>query len=308
MLERCGKILVALGLSDSDRTTLRYVNALARLIAPDALDLVHVVDTRTVMWDLHGERHCFPQDVVSDARALLHAQVRRGLEPVESATVKTRLLEGAPLYEILRLARVEEPDLVITGRNPDKRRSGTLPERLARKAPCSVLVVPDGVTPRFDEILVPVDFSANAAAALSTAVALGQLAGVEAIRCLHSYWIPRGYAKNERSEAELGKILRETAEQQWQDFVRPLARRGIDITCQFRLEKYASKAIREEVEHEGIDLVVVGARGRAVGTSILLGGTTERLVTTTRVPVLTVKEKGSNVSLLDALLKALGSA
>ncbi len=57
-------------------------------------------------------------------------------------TIAFEVIEGTPIVEILRLARQKEIDLILVGKTTEHHQSGLLPEKLARKAPCSVLVVP----------------------------------------------------------------------------------------------------------------------------------------------------------------------
>jgi nucleotide-binding universal stress UspA family protein len=47
----------------------------------------------------------------------------------------------------------------------------------------------------------------------------------------------------------------------------------------------------------------MGARGRKAGAGVLLGSVTEHLIKTTTVPLMAVKEKGTGMGLLDALLR-----
>ena len=80
--------------------------------------------------------------------------------------------------------------------------------------------------------------------------------------------------------------------------------RGISVAPKFRLNEKEYRGIWEEIlEERETNLLVMGARGRKAGAGVLLGSVTERLVHTTTAPLLAVKEKGSNLGILDAILK-----
>jgi nucleotide-binding universal stress UspA family protein len=57
------------------------------------------------------------------------------------------------------------------------------------------------------------------------------------------------------------------------------------------------------LEKSEIHLLIMGARGRKAGAGVLLGSVTEHLIKTTTVPLMAVKEKGTGMGFLDALLK-----
>ncbi len=81
-----------------------------------------------------------------------------------------KIIEGNPLTEIIRLTREENIDLILVGRKKEKEVWGKLPLHLTRKAPCSVLIIPEGSSTRITNILVPVDFSDDSRAALEVAI------------------------------------------------------------------------------------------------------------------------------------------
>ena len=71
----------------------------------------------------------------------------------------------------------------------------------------------------------------------------------------------------------------------------------------FVLEDDIPYAIREAVDEQEADLLVLGSRGRTNSAAVLLGSVTEKMIRTTDVPIVAVKKKGANLSFLDALLQ-----
>jgi nucleotide-binding universal stress UspA family protein len=93
------------------------------------------------------------------------------------------------------------------------------------------------------------------------------------------------------------------AEKNYKEFTKKVDLKGLSAVPIFKLEKKESKGIEEVVKERGISLVVLGARGRRAGAGVLLGSVTEHLIESTTVPLMAVKKKGTNMNLLDALLK-----
>ena len=64
-----------------------------------------------------------------------------------------------------------------------------------------------------------------------------------------------------------------------------------------------ARAIQEAAISNGVDLVVVGSRGRgSAAAEFVLGSVTEDLIGSLSMPMLAVKRKGAGMGLLEALL------
>jgi nucleotide-binding universal stress UspA family protein len=51
-----------------------------------------------------------------------------------------------------------------------------------------------------------------------------------------------------------------------------------------------------------MDLVLIGSRGKSASASTLMGGTVERILVFSALPVMVVKEKGETGKFLDVLV------
>jgi nucleotide-binding universal stress UspA family protein len=218
--------------------------------------------------------------------------------------VSYQVVEGAPLIEFLRKVKEEDIDLIVMRKRGEPGTTGALFEKLARKAPCSVLFVPEGSKAWFTNILVPVDFSENAKDALEVGISIGLASkGIKQIYCLHVYSVPIGFYKTGKTYEEFAEIMRGHAQRYYAEFIQKVDLKGLAAVPIFKLEKKESRGIQEVIEEHGISLVVIGARGRKAGAGVLLGSVTEHLINTTTVPFMAVKKKGTGMGLLDALLK-----
>lgn len=140
----------------------------------------------------------------------------------------------------------------------------------------------------YDRILIPTDgedpADKGAEHGIELAAAVG--ASVHVLYVIDLPGIPRTvYVRDD--EEELRERYREYGEQVTEEVCEAAAKSGVECTTAIK-----TGSIHEEItdyaEEEGIDLIVMGTAYRGkVGA--LLGGTTERVVRTSTVPITTVR-------------------
>jgi nucleotide-binding universal stress UspA family protein len=231
--------------------------------------------------------------------ASLEVEVQEAFAEVSDVVkVYVNVLKGPLLDRLLGFAAEQEVDLVLVGH--ETRHSGrrALARRLAMKAPCSVWMVPDEAPSSISRILVPIDFSPPAADALSVAVSLARLCGVPECLALHVYFDP-GVARYDEYDA----VLRGQEQAAFEKFVAPLDCQGVRVEPLFVESANVPHAIGRVAQERGIDLIVMGTRGRTRSAAILLGSETDQTLIETRTPILIVKHFGARLGLLRALLE-----
>lgn len=292
------RLLVGLGMGDPDDALVRYAGAVSRMTGADEVRFVHVFRMPSVIEEVYGRPQY--QDPFAGVAALLQqeveALVHRSFRGPRGTTVRCEVLEGTALVELLRLARTEAVDLLVAGRD---RQGRTLAEKLARKAPCPVLVVPDGAPDTLRRILVAVDFSTYAAEAVQAASALAVAAGLDTLHVLHVYDAGRTPLPRD-VQPEQARLM---AEGHFATFLEQADVPNLTIVPHFVAGENVPHRIGEEAEALDADLIVVGTRGQTSGSAVLMGSVAEELVRWARVPVLTVKRKGATLTLLDALFE-----
>ena len=218
----------------------------------------------------------------------------------------------SPLVEIDLLRRIKEKeiDLIIIGRIHGEITAGeTIPVKISRKVPCSTLYIPEEVEPERKmpeeiNILVPIDFSENALDAMDLAAEFAAAHEIPSIYSAHVYDVPLGYYKRGKSYEEFAEIMKSNAEKKYQEFIKKIDLKGVFVKLvMFRLEKKAHETIEKAVEEYGIDLIIIGSRGKKAAARFLLESVTEQLIRTTTTPLLVFKKKGKDMSLLEALLR-----
>ncbi len=111
------------------------------------LRVVHVIETSREARGFYLPHLSFDkldEEMRESAKDMLRKFVETRFKGV--AGVETDLLEGEPYKEILKQVRVVDPDIVVMGTfgkaRVDRFVFGSTTERVMRKSPCPVLVVP----------------------------------------------------------------------------------------------------------------------------------------------------------------------
>lgn len=146
---------------------------------------------------------------------------------------------------------------------------------------------------KVDTILVPTDFSDDAAKATDAARDLAKLFGAKIV-VLHAYHVdvpvvspmsggyalPSGFYEELRAHAT-GRV---------DALVKQIAAEGIDVSGVAVCEP-AALAIADQAGKLPADLIVMGTRGHTGLKHVVLGSVAERVVRTAPCPVLTVKTR-----------------
>ena len=227
--------------------------------------------------------------------------------PAEMASRTTCTVHGETgLDEVLAIAKNEDLDLAVVGRRlPHSQQAiGSGFMKLARKAPCNVLVVPEQSRPHFSRILVPVDFGKHARMALETAIALAHAAvtGKPEVICQHVYSVGYGHRSTGLSPEEAAGAMEAKAREAYQAFTEDLDTMGVPVEPVLTLSDKIEEVIGDLAVARKMDLVLIGSRGSGISPATLMGATVERILVFSALPVMVVKVKGETSRFLDVLL------
>jgi nucleotide-binding universal stress UspA family protein len=146
---------------------------------------------------------------------------------------------------------------------------------------------------RVQRILVPVDFSENAASVLEWAAHMAA-EHRSRITLLHVYHLPVEFQQLEGAylPPDFWSNVKGEAEQQLGRYAEGLRKQGLEVEALVR-EGYPATVIVDEAASLGADLIVIGTRGQSGLKHLLLGSIAERVVQKAPCPVLTVKAAGA---------------
>jgi len=143
-----------------------------------------------------------------------------------------------------------------------------------------------------EKILVPIDFSENASAAIDYAIRIGKLAGTH-IALLYVVEVSRNqlnldvYSASERIRSTLND-LETKALDRLESLCKEIRTPGIECAASVRIG-IAYEEILNEAEKIAPDLIVLGGTGGSALARILLGSTAERIVRFARCSVLVAR-------------------
>lgn len=137
------------------------------------------------------------------------------------------------------------------------------------------------------KILVATDFSETAEAATDYAVGLAKQLGAELV-LVHAYEMPTyAFPEGVVIQAELVDRLAKVSEEALASAVKERAKSGVKITSVLR-SGTPWREVCDVAEKENVDLLVIGTHGRRGIARMILGSVAERIVRTSKRPVLTV--------------------
>ncbi|MCK9276272.1 MAG: universal stress protein [Syntrophales bacterium] len=304
---RFRNLIVGMTVGEQDRAKIQYAGLVTWLAMSQAVTFTHVLSFAEL-----SEKTKPLAILLSDCRNAMEELVRKYYDGHPDTEIFYEVIPESPLVEIELLRRFKEidVDLVVIGKIRGEFTSQeTLPVKLTRKAPGSVLYIPEEAVPSRKhpediEILVPVDFLENAHDALELAVDFAAAHEITSVRCVHIYDVPLGYYKRGKSYAEFSSIMESNAEKKIKDFIGEIDLKGVFVKPMIlRHDKKIYEIIDEVVKVHGIDLIIIGSRRKNAAARFLLDSVTEQLIRTTAIPLLAARRKGKGMTFLDALLK-----
>lgn len=273
---------------------LLFAAELGRLFAPDSILCVHVDGRGGVQYE--------PNPPLPDFTRLV--EQRFGAELMSRTRVEVH--EGEGVTEILRSARDESLDLIVVGRRlpSDEMSVGSAFTRLARKSPCSVLVVPVYSRPHLNRILIPVDGSEHSRSAVEICVAMARKIGPADTQLVleQIYSVGYGYQYTGQDFHEAGRKLEAVTRRKLETLAADLVPADMKARAMCICSDQPARAITDLAIAMKMDVIAIGSRGLSSTAAALLGSNTERILMASPIPVLIIKRKGETAHLLSALL------
>ena len=291
------KVLAALNLTQLDKNVVSYCGLLSKLSASREVKFLFAnrPSNYPMMNDTIGQA-----SVSEFTTRVMKDQINRDFKGYKGSMINYDVLDGEPLEQILQTVVTDNTELLVVGRKRSALDTRRVPVKLARTAPCSVMIVPENAEIAISRIMVPIDFSTNAGAALKLAVDMAHELGCKRIYGVHIYFLPLGYSKSGKTGIEYAKMMKKRAIQQFEQFVEEFDLKGIEIKMDYMISRRPAKMIRKAIRKRGCDFVVAGAKGQS-GLGCL-GSVTENLMLTAKCPMITVKAKGEGLEVLNELM------
>ena len=308
-MEAIRKILVALDFTDADKNLFNYARYLAKVTDPESIHFVHVLKPEYAPEDIE-------ESYEEHIKKPLKEQLKDDLEKQildefhgDSDKYTVAIPKGQPFEEILKYSRHEDIDLIIAGEKQEKESSGIVPSKLARKAACSILYVPDTKKEAsISNVLIPVDFSSYSDLALDFAQELAQKTNIDHYYLQHIYHTVPSYNLMKTYE-QMRSAMEANVKEAYERYIskKHITIDDNKIKPLFTLNEKNNPAfhIHDEARKHYCDLIIMGSKGQSNAAAMFVGSTTEKLLKLDKeIPVLILKKKGENKTLLQALFSS----
>lgn len=301
------KLIVCLDLSEMDETLVKFAYFIAKTNQTSKIYFTNVIRNLNIPKEVLKEFPNLINSMIDERKGEMQKIIDKHFDKSLATECALVVKEGQLSKKILKLAHEKSADMIIVGRKVTMIGTGVVTQRLARRASCSLLIVPEKSVPKIDRILVPSDFSDYSKDAMEEAILIAEKNGgkVEII-CQNVFTVPSGYHFTGKSYEEFTAIMQTHAEINYKKFIRKIDTKGFDITPIYTkdddedpVEDIIQKAI--EIEADGI---IIGAKGRTAATALFIGSMAERLIQLNdKFPLLVTRPKGKNAGLLDYILE-----
>ncbi len=299
-MKRFKKLLVHLDLEGAhDAAAVRYASAVSRLSRSQRVEFVHIGPVAPLLLGSPDDSPARAAPWLAQAKAEVEALVRQHFRGPPTCRVKVQVLGGAGFHDLLDQLRRGDTDLILVGKSES---NGPFVEKLARKAPCSVMVVPSGRSVAYRHILVTTDFSEPSARAMEVAAAFARARKLKHLVCFNGYQVPYGQHRTGIPREQFRQDTEAWRQRHFEEFRQKADLRGLTTEFICRETPVVALGILKAAAQQQTDLLVMGARGMDALAEALLGSTTAQVVRETPMPTLVVKTKGAGQSLLALLL------
>ena len=299
-MKRFQNLLVHCSLTEADSPVLRFTRKIAELAGSRKVTLLHAAERTEIPEDLAKRSPWLADPIVDSVRKRMEASREEHFSASgDGPDVEIDVRETQPVYAALEAAIQGDADLLIApaaGLNP------TEALRLARKAPCSVAIIPEGEWSTFSRIVVPVDLSDYSRVALETAVAIAARAGIPSIKVVHVASPITGSRRASVPQSMLRDLNQEHAEKKLAAFLAEIHSPVVAIEPVVVEGRVPAHAVLMAAHMHGCDFMILSTRGKDALSAILLGSNAEEIIRNSDVPVLSVKEKGTGSTFLQNLL------
>jgi nucleotide-binding universal stress UspA family protein len=280
------------GSEESDRAAKRGIELAAAFDA--SVTVLHVIEASTL------DRARKAASAIRENREAVFSGVEAAAEDA-GRSITTEIVEGSPAEGLAEYATESGTDLVVLGRQGasgiGERLLGSVTERVLSRSDAPVFVVPSKAEPSrdYERLLVPTDGSENAEAALPHAGAFAERYGstVDVLNVVDLQKAGGAFDAGglEKSFVERLESKGDAAAQRAAAAIRADAPDAdIETVVERTRTESAAERIRDHVEERGIDLVVMGSRGRSTVKRKLLGSVAAGVLGTVDVPVLVAPE------------------
>jgi len=298
------KAMIGLDLTEMDDILINKTASLVKFLGIEKCYFVHVSKNLEIPKEILDQ---YP-DLMAPSDESIEAMILQKLKDLhfpEEVEVEAFVEEGShPLDTFLRWAKLKDADVIIMGRKETLKGNGTLVEGVAKKAPCSILLLQERRAIKLPKkILMLTDFSTHNHMFYEFGERISEDLHAELIP-LHVYEVPHGYSKTGKTFEEFSEIMKENAQKDFKKFASKHEKSDLECVMMLNEGENIGTQIMDYAQEIDADLILLGSRGRTTSAAILIGSTAEKFIRANKIlPMLIFKKKGETMGFFDALFK-----
>lgn len=298
------KIMVGLDQTEIDKDLIVAASDVCELSGTKEVFFINIIQDISFPENLKKEFPGLLERAIEERKEALRKEVGLHFKYPEATVVVNVIVEQGPVTKtLLKIAAKEKADLFVLGRKSEKPAGGVLITRIARRAACSLLIIPKGKRLKTNTILVPSDFSEYSKWALEKAVSFSKRSKTPSQLLIQNvYQVPIGYHYTGKSYREFAEIMKANAHRDYRAFIEGISLESLNVKSVYSLdqEEDVIDRIFRMAKRKKVDLIVIGAKGRSATAALFIGSKAERLIQIDEeIPVLVVRPKGSTPGIID---------
>lgn len=302
-MEAIKNVLVGLDLSEMDDTLIKFAALVADSSDANKFTFVNIIKNLDIPDDVLKEFPDLKKNALKEREDQLRNKVNLYFKPKRDVKADFMVKAGRGAKSILELSGKLDIDLIVIGRKITLPGGGVLATRLARRASCNLLIIPEGKELKMSKFLIPIDFSKHSELAVNKAVEIAhRYEGEIEITAQNVYSVPAGYHYSGKSYEEFADVMKQHAEKDYTKFMKKIDTKGIKINPIYNLD-INDNLISDISDLANVihpDCIIIGAKGRTATAAIFLGSFAEKLITTDmKYPLMIVRPKGKNEGFID---------
>jgi len=298
------KILVAMDLTEMDLQLIKFTTYLASAVEIEEIHFVKVAKNLDLPEGIKKEFPGIVENALKDRREKLEKEVESAIDPSFNIKYTCNVVQGdSPSKKLVKLVEKHNIDLVVAGWKSSSPGSGIIPQRLARRVPSSLFIVPESMDPEIEKILIPIDFSDDATSAVEEAVAIARAKPGIKIICQNVYTVPQGYHYSGKTYEQFASLMKKNAKKSYKAFIHDIDTEGVDIEPIYSQDINDDKVtdIRDLADEVKPDLMILGTKCRSKTTALFIGNIAEKVIQNMGkdFPMLIVRPKNEKAGLID---------
>ena len=305
------RLLVGIDQSPTDDILIQFCARIANMVSADKIYLIHAARDLELPDAILKK---YP-DLIAPVDENISRETNHLINKYFDDSLKSRteilIVEGNPSKTILKEITIKEIDMLVMGKKSQPGSTGYLARKMALLATCSVAIIADNIDfsnkkPLFKNVLVPVDFSDYSLPALELAKQLHEHKGVSNIECQYVFSVPAVYKLGSSSYNEILRMIVDNSKNQMKELLHQANIKELNVNQLFSLDKSQNipLKIHETINKNGVDLVIMGSKGRTAAASLLLGSNTEKVIDYCDNSIIVIKDKRHNLDVIDVLLNS----